>query len=95
MSGLNARAGQEIHALRRKRGCTLQHVALASGLSRTYLSGVEHGLANLTIATLERIAEAFDVDPLALLGGDAGEVKRRMLAEGRLERIRTIVDEDI
>jgi len=93
MGELNARAGREIHALRKRRGCTLGHVAVASGLSRTYLSEVENGKANLTIGTLERIAQAFNVDPLMFLGGDASEAKRRAFAEGRLERIRTILDE--
>lgn len=93
MSELNARMGREVQALRRRRGCTLSHVASASGLSRSYLSEVERGRANVSLGLVEKLAEAFDVDPLALLGGDSAQFERRLRAESRMERIRAILDE--
>jgi len=37
------------------------------GVHRTYMGGVERGERNLTLKSLERIAEKIGVDPLALL----------------------------
>jgi transcriptional regulator with XRE-family HTH domain len=38
------------------------------GVHRTYMGGVERGERNLTLKTVERIAERLHLDPLALLG---------------------------
>jgi len=37
------------------------------GVHRTYVGGVERGERNLTLRSVERIAEAVRVDPLTLL----------------------------
>lgn len=84
-----------MRALRKQRGCTLRDVARASGLSISNLSEIERGLTNLSLGGLEKLAAAFNVDPLLLLGGDSTQYERRMRAESRLERIRAIADEDI
>jgi len=38
---------------------------------RTYMGGIERGERNLTLKSVERIAERLAVDPLDLLRGDA------------------------
>ena len=40
------------------------------GIHRTYMGGVERGERNLTLRTLERIAEVLDEDPVWLLTED-------------------------
>jgi transcriptional regulator with XRE-family HTH domain len=37
------------------------------GVHRTYMGGVERGERNLTLKSVERIAERLDIDPLDLL----------------------------
>lgn len=37
------------------------------GYHRTYIGGVERGERNLSLRSVERLAAAIDVDPLALL----------------------------
>jgi len=53
--------GQRLRALRRHRRCTLKTVAERSGLSESFLSQVERGRSNASIASLRRIAEALGV----------------------------------
>jgi methanogenic corrinoid protein MtbC1/DNA-binding XRE family transcriptional regulator len=50
--------GEKIRALRTERGWSQQQLADASGLDRTYLSSVEHGRQNLTVAALKKLGDA-------------------------------------
>src|SRR6476661_7103766 len=69
------------------RGLTLRGVARLSGVSVAYLSEIERDKGNLSLDLLERLARVYDVDPLALLGGDSSQYARRLVAEARLARI--------
>jgi len=53
--------GERLRTLRRFRRCTLQTVAERSGLSESFLSQVERGRSNASIASLKRIADALGV----------------------------------
>lgn len=53
--------GRRINEIRTSRSMTQQDLADASGLDRTYISLVEHGRQNLTIAAVLKIAHALDV----------------------------------
>jgi transcriptional regulator with XRE-family HTH domain len=53
--------GERLRTLRRFRRCTLQTVAERSGLSESFLSQVERGRSNASIASLRRIADALGV----------------------------------
>jgi transcriptional regulator with XRE-family HTH domain len=53
--------GERLRAIRRLRHCTLKTVADRSGLSESFLSQVERGRANASIASLRRIADALGV----------------------------------
>src|SRR5215467_9274644 len=53
--------GERLRTLRRYRRCTLQTVAERSGLSESFLSQVERGRSNASIASLRRIADALGV----------------------------------
>ena len=56
-----AAIGQNIRTTRNQRKLTQQQLAEASGLDRTYISLVEHGKQNLTIAAIVKLANALDV----------------------------------
>lgn len=59
--------GARIRELRLERNMSLADLADAGALSKGHLSSVEHGLAAITIGTIQRIAQAFDLPPLYLL----------------------------
>lgn len=46
---------------------SLADLADASELSKGHLSSVEHGLAAITIGTIQRLAQGFDLPPLYIL----------------------------
>jgi transcriptional regulator with XRE-family HTH domain len=58
---LQKQVGMTIRKLRRQRGLSQCALANTSGLSRTYLSGVEMGKRNLTLQTLSRLGDALGV----------------------------------
>ena len=60
-------AGVNIRAYRKLRGVSQEQLADALGVHRTYMGGVERGERNLTLRSLERLAERMGVDPVTLL----------------------------
>jgi len=61
------KVGARIRQLRKEQGLSLGKLADACELSKGHLSSVEHGLAAITIGTIERLAWGFGVPPLYLL----------------------------
>ena len=61
------KVGTRIRELRKERGLSLGKLADACYLSKGHLSSVEHGLAAITIQTIERLAQGFGVPPMYLL----------------------------
>ena len=53
--------GNRVRALRAKRGMTRKDLSKHSEVSERYLAQLETGKANITLAVLWRIAEAFDI----------------------------------
>ena len=70
--------GERLRALRGFRRLTLRTVADRSGLSESFLSQVERGRSNASIASLKRIADALGVSMADLFGPD-GEPGPRVL----------------
>jgi transcriptional regulator with XRE-family HTH domain len=64
---LQRTVGHNLRAYRVKRGLSQETFADLVGVHRTYMGGLERGERNLTLRSLERIAEKLEVDPLALL----------------------------
>jgi transcriptional regulator with XRE-family HTH domain len=57
------------------------------GIHRTYMGGIERGERNLTLQTIERLAESLRVSPLDLLAGPGPRKKRgRPATTGRHRR---------
>jgi transcriptional regulator with XRE-family HTH domain len=67
------KVGERLRALRLERNMSLADLADASGLSKGHLSSVEHGLAAITIQTIERLAKGLGLSPLYVITfpGDA------------------------
>ena len=59
--------GKNLRAYRQAKGLSQEAFAELVGMHRTYIGGVERGERNLTLATVERYAEAIGLDPLNLL----------------------------
>jgi len=66
----STRIGKTIVAARVEQGYSQEEFAEQMGVHRTYFSSVERGERNLTLQTLERIADFLGVDPRTLLEGD-------------------------
>ncbi len=64
---LQRTVGRNIRRLRRARGLSQEDLAAEIGVHRTYMGGVERGERNLTLRSLERLAERLGVSPVGLL----------------------------
>lgn len=59
---------QKLRMLRLVRGWSQERLAAASGLHRTYVSLIERSECNVSLDTLEQIANALSITPSELLG---------------------------
>ena len=59
--------GRNVLVLRDVAGMSQEDLAKRASLSRGYISRIEGGLVNVTLATVVRLARVFDVSPLDLL----------------------------
>jgi len=64
---LQVRVGRSLLAYRKAHGLSEEALAEALGVHRTYMGGVERGERNLTLKSVERIADRLGVDPVSLL----------------------------
>ena len=69
---LQRTVGRNLRAHRDARGISQEAFADLLGVHRTYMGAIERGERNLTLKTLERVAERAGLDPVALLGADCG-----------------------
>lgn len=64
---LQKTVGQNVRRCREKRGISQEELADASGLHRTYISGIERGVRNPTVHIVQILAQALHVKPADLL----------------------------
>lgn len=64
---LQRTVGRNLRVYREERGLSQEAFARVLGVHRTYMGGVERGERNLTLKSVERIAERLDLEPLDLL----------------------------
>lgn len=55
------RFGQKLRAVRKDKGISQERLAELAGLHRTYVSSVERGERNVSIETIEKLANALKV----------------------------------
>jgi transcriptional regulator with XRE-family HTH domain len=63
--------GDNLRAYRAARGLSQEALADVLSFHRTYMSGIERGQRNLTLKSVERIAERLKLDPVELLQVDS------------------------
>ncbi len=71
--------GERLRAIRRRRHATLKTVAERADLSESFLSQVERGRANASVASLKRIAAALGVNVADLFEPDGSNNRPRVL----------------
>lgn len=64
---LQKAVGRNLRRHREALGLSQEAFADVLGVHRTYMGGIERGERNLTLKSLERIAESIDVSPVVLL----------------------------
>src|SRR5438094_6911492 len=64
--------GDKVRAARVRRGMSLGGLARASGLTKGFISQVEHGRSRPSLNSLGRIASSLDLSLPSLLGGQDG-----------------------
>lgn len=63
--------GRNLRAYRQSHGLSQEAFADLLGVHRTYMGGVERGERNLTLKSVERLAERLGLEPLKLLGNQS------------------------
>lgn len=66
--------GARVRALREKRGLSQAELAYKGGFNRNYIGMVERGERNPSLLTLQRLADAFEIE-LSLLMKFKGSAK--------------------
>lgn len=64
---LQKTVGENLRVYRRLKGLSQEDFAEVLGVHRTYLGGVERGERNLTLQSVEKLAEQIRVSPMELL----------------------------
>ncbi len=64
---LQRRLGRNLRAHRQALGLSQEQFAERLGYHRTYIGGIEQGLRNLSLRSLERLAADLQLDPMELL----------------------------
>ena len=73
--GLQGVIADNVRRRRLDKGLSQEALAEVCGYHRTYVGGIERSERNITIATLEALAGALGVDPIALLVPGDGSTK--------------------
>lgn len=68
---LRESAGASLQAMRTRRGMTQSALSKATGISLADISRIEHGRSNVTLRTLQRLAEALSCLVLVTFAEDA------------------------
>jgi transcriptional regulator with XRE-family HTH domain len=64
---LQRAVGRNLRAFRTSRGLSQEAFAEVVGVHRTYMGGLERGERNLTLRSVERLANRLDLSPMQLL----------------------------
>lgn len=64
------RFGERVRTIRSEKGISQEALAATAGLHRTYVSSVERGERNVSLSTIERLAEALEISMADLMPPD-------------------------
>lgn len=78
-----ARVAHNVRRLRVEAGLSQEAFAVDAGIDRTYVSRVERKLENPSLAVLERIAKALDVDVVEIVSPPTTRARLGNLKPGR------------
>lgn len=67
MANISSKLGQNMKRIRTKKNMSQGDIARALGVDRGYISNIESGKKNLTLATIQKLANALGVSPDELL----------------------------
>ena len=70
---LRVEIGHKIRKVRMEAGYSIKDLAECLGVTRGFISNVEHGTTGCSLANLIKISKAFDIDPAWLAGFRPGE----------------------
>ncbi len=59
--------GNRLKTLRRSQNISQEELAFRSGLHRTYISSVERGERNISLANIVKLAKALAIEPYKML----------------------------
>lgn len=74
---MNDSFGSELRKVRKSKKMTLQELSDRSGLSISFLSQIERSLRTLTFTSLNKIADALEVDVNFFFGSNNSNVKKQ------------------
>ncbi len=89
-----AKVGARVRELRLERHMSLAEVATAGDLSKGHLSSIEHGLAAMTIQTIDRLGKALELPASCMLAFAADDERAhvaelvRKLPEAEVKKLR-------
>lgn len=66
---LLAKFGKKVRKERKERGLSQEALADIAGVHRTYIGMIERGEKNITLANIQKVAEALDLKMSQLLEG--------------------------
>lgn len=62
MNKIEIRFGQRVKEIRLKQNISQEELAFRCGLSKNYISDVERGTRNISLKSIEKIAEGFRIN---------------------------------
>jgi transcriptional regulator with XRE-family HTH domain len=68
---LRQKFGRRLTVIRKIRGVSQERFAADSGLARSHVSGIERGKINVSLSTIEAIAQTLSVEPKELFDFDS------------------------
>lgn len=74
-SSLKELVAKTITKLRKTTTISQEELAYRSGLDRTYISGIERGVRNITLESLEKVVSGLDIDMETFLEEVSSELR--------------------
>lgn len=87
--------GTAFRTIRKSKGLNQDEVAERSGLSTSYISDVERGVANPKLDTVESLAKGIDVKAIELFDFEKRNINPEIIKSKMIESIQNESDENV